>query len=1323
MIEDKFWTEVTESQFAHEKDGLATLRQVCAPGRVLRAWTNFEFLDEQGRIYEVDALLLTCFGLVLVELKHYNGTVLVDELSWTRHPFEENSVTMKNPLSLANHKCKVLSSRLGLAIGQFSEAVVYLSHPKVRLEFTPASRRQAICDTSNLASFVNHPIGRQSKEMMPRESQERILAGLERLGIVKARKREILVGPHKLVKLLGDGPNFQDHLAVHTSLSKVYARLRTYVGKTPAERERARVTAEREYRLLRDINHDHILKPELLVESELGPTLVFPYFEKAIRLDVAMANKKVQENCGFSERLYIWNCVGEALRYAHQRHLYHRALSPQNVMVEYRENEQWFVRVFNWQTASALEKTSGTVHVTDWLEERFTSYVAPEMISTPNEPDASTDMFSLGCLGYFLFTHQDPAANQTELQSCLMGSSGLNIYSVIDQAPQPLAQLISDLTHPDSQRRPQSAQEFLRRLAEVEQAWRRQETDDDAIKDPTLAHPGDLVAPGCVLQRKLGQGSSSIAFLVKNQQEEELVLKVSRGPGEERLMQEAEILQVLHDKSSGPTCKKIVELRGLVQWSERKGLLLTSAGSETLSERLANKGPVGLELLKRFGDDLLEMVEFLEKKGMAHRDIKPSNLGVRPMGKNAQLHLTLFDFSLAREDRRKVEAGTPGYRDPFLSTTRPWDEAAERFAAAVTLYEMCTTRLPQWGDGRVSPNLIEGIEVRLESGDFEPDLHDEFEDFFRIAFRRDHRERFENATSMRAAWNQIFDDAQLEVTPATVSLNATEITPETSLKGLAKKHSQLKQIFDRLELKTAGQLLGMKKSTLLRLGNVGAATRAQLGDFYDLVKGSLPGEFRPVAVIPAQALESILKGLVPKQHGFLLEYLQGSQQREWPLASELAPATPASKRQEYNRAATAQRQVWAKNPDLASLADELAGALEDLGGAATVEELCETLLGLRGSLSNEPQQRYRTARGVLRALIEVEGMQSLARFDLYQTPTADLVCHRLELVDQLGQAAQQADLLVSERPLPSPQKCLTVLAPLANWDYAPLGRLPKLVTALAEKARLSSRDEFYPVGMEPLLSLQLCSNALLGREWSLVELQEFVYSRYPESAPLPGWGEISRLLQSELNLPFGWDEKEQKFRSTTANPTSATRTSHSPSESAPVNELEQRLQQALRAGEPQVLKVRRSEIARAEEWLLKTFGLPTVSLEQKLIAGMIEIARAENIEARDLWQADQLGPQSPEDWAGLCDIAREAAQKVVANLAPQAVLKRFSLWGRYGLFPLLSQAIEEASRSRQPRTLWMLAPNDEGLPKVDDRPLPIPPATKPIHWSASSWLR
>jgi len=69
------WTAVTESSFPWEQDALEFLRQHLPNHEPWRAWSNFEFIDDQGRVNEVDLLVLTPRGLILVEIKSRPGIV------------------------------------------------------------------------------------------------------------------------------------------------------------------------------------------------------------------------------------------------------------------------------------------------------------------------------------------------------------------------------------------------------------------------------------------------------------------------------------------------------------------------------------------------------------------------------------------------------------------------------------------------------------------------------------------------------------------------------------------------------------------------------------------------------------------------------------------------------------------------------------------------------------------------------------------------------------------------------------------------------------------------------------------------------------------------------------------------------------------------------------------------------------------------------------------------------------------------------------------------------------------------------------------------
>ena len=105
------WTAISQSAFAWEREALDFARVHLPDYEPWRAWSNFEFVDDEGRVNEVDLLILTAAGLVLVEIKSRPGTVRGDAQTWTwttdGRPYYQD-----NPLPLANRKAKRLASVL-----------------------------------------------------------------------------------------------------------------------------------------------------------------------------------------------------------------------------------------------------------------------------------------------------------------------------------------------------------------------------------------------------------------------------------------------------------------------------------------------------------------------------------------------------------------------------------------------------------------------------------------------------------------------------------------------------------------------------------------------------------------------------------------------------------------------------------------------------------------------------------------------------------------------------------------------------------------------------------------------------------------------------------------------------------------------------------------------------------------------------------------------------------------------------------------------------------------------------------------------------------
>ncbi len=149
--------------------------------------------------------------------------------------------------------------------------------------------------------------------------------------------------------------------------------------------------------------------------------------------------------------------------------------------------------------------------------------------------------------------------------------------------------------------------------------------------DPREAQKGDTLQGGLRVERRLGSGGTALVLHVRREGRD-FALKVPHDAGcGERLLSEAKTLRELRHEH-------IVALRDVVTLGGLPCLLLEFAGDRSLGDVLREQGTLPLELARRYGDDLLSAVQYLEEAGVTHRDIKPTNVGFTSLSKK-QSHL------------------------------------------------------------------------------------------------------------------------------------------------------------------------------------------------------------------------------------------------------------------------------------------------------------------------------------------------------------------------------------------------------------------------------------------------------------------------------------------------------------------------------------------------------------------------------------------------------------------------------------------------------------------------------------------------------------
>ena len=787
-MDDARWVQCTPSEYAWERSALAYLKSVIPNREPYRAWANAEFVGADGSVNEIDLLLITQAGIVLVEVKSWSGVLTGDAGTWQ----QEHRAPVDNPVIGANRKARKLKSLLAAQQSlrnrrvPWVDGIVFLSEPTLDVQLTPEGRANVygLKGQGALPSVTDYLARTGSVDASLARAIRR---AIEQAGI-RESQRARTVGSFRLqLPAIQEGPGWQDFAARHERFPEDPARrIRVYLAgraESSAERQLLVRAAEREYRSLRGIEYPGIAVPTDFVEHDLGPALIFPYDENLVRLDRFLRQRG--RDLAVNERLDLLRSIAETVAYAHRRKLAHRALNPQCVWVR-PDDTRLTVQVTDWQAASRGDgSTSGGSAATstrgyaELAELGATAYFAPEW-QLGGKDGVALDVFGMGAIAYHVIAGKPPAAGYAELCNYLQGHKFLSVLGQADAVPDAIDHLVRRATAADPASRTPDMAEFLLDLDRArEQVLATDE--QQVVIDPLEAETGDELEGGYTVVQRLGRGATALALLAEHHGRD-VVLKVSREPSKDaRLEAEAGALAAL-GRHAG-----VVELLsdGVIEVGPRRALLLSYAGTRSLAQEIQQRGRLQPEWLQDWGDDLLEIMDFLQRHGVSHRDIKPDNLGIAERGgKGKKRHLVLFDFSLAAEPLDATDVGTLPYLDPFLGhgERRAWDPAAERYAAAVTLYEMATGRRPEYGGRGAHPGYTDA-DVTIDPELFDRSYAAGLADFFRAALHRDVKQRFGTAEEMRRAWDAVFaNPATVTVEPTTVRV--TRDTPDRGSRPL-----------------------------------------------------------------------------------------------------------------------------------------------------------------------------------------------------------------------------------------------------------------------------------------------------------------------------------------------------------------------------------------------------------------------------------------------------------------------------------------------------------------------------------------------------------
>ncbi|WP_435588960.1 BREX system serine/threonine kinase PglW [Micromonospora chalcea] len=1359
------WSQINASSYTWEQDGLRELASYLPDTDPFHVWANVEFVGADGSINEVDALVLTPSGLHVLELKHWQGEIRGDGTQWVRRAPNSRLIPEDNPYILANRKAKRLASLIRHYAKQqgrqnetpYVGAAVFLHARAMRAELDAIGSQHVYgldghpeANLASLKTFLLSP---------PRNPAHLVDAARARqiVELVRGAKIRPSVADRKVGQLLlhpkpfAEGLGWQDFLAGHTLDTSLVRRVRFYLTSRAAEHEvpAIRKAAEREFRLLQGIHHPGVARAHDLVEHAWGPAVVFDHQQDWVRLDQWLLRRG--DSLTLAQRLQLVQDLAEIIDYAHSRRLAHRALSPRAVYVGDADGPRPTLVVTDWQTGGRLAGTSQLTRLGPssdpaslelFFDDEVRRYQAPEADRAAGMPGHRLDVFSLGALAYRIFAGAAPAAGAEELANAVR-DSGLHLDAVVDGMPSELVKLVYDATRGDPGQRLPSVSRFR---GDLEKVWDELTAPDpEPVTDPLSAHRGDLLDGGLEVRDRLGSGATAVALLVRRAGESrDLVLKVARDEQhEERLTAEAQTLAKLHHHQVAALVEGPVRVGG------RTALLMESAGQQTLAEELRG-GRLALDLLERYGRDLLDIVNYLDGQAVWHRDLKPANLAARPRPKDKQPHLCVFDFSLSSTPADQLGAGTVGYLDPFLGPPRRlrYDAAAERFAAAVVLYEMATGTLPRWGDN-ANPAVVSD-EVTLDPAAFDPAVADRLVEFFRRALAREASARFDTVDEMTDAWRAIFQQipqpAVTPVGPLPALVGLTRESPLAATELTARARSAL----ERLGMHTVGELVDAEPSALTRAKGVPDATRKEVLAQRRALRAVLPGgeesaetDDRPVA----QGVEALCASLLPaktSRNYRVLAVLLGQTPTDdgsflrWPAQSEAARATGRSQPQ-ISKLLAGQAKLWLADPALEAVRNEIVALLDARGAVMSAEELAQALIAARGSYTAEPK-RLPQAVGLVRAAVEAElSTGGDARVDTYRfrssgivlvgrepdDPASDVTAADfLEHVVELGGRAAE---LAGADPLPTRQRAVDELRRLPVPAGLPAVTDQRLLQLAAvgsnDRVDVNAQGQLYPVGMAAERALRLSVGTLIGQRLGPRQIRDRVLSRFPRAERVPDRPALTDLL-AEARVPLTWHPHEQVYGPptiSTAMTGTRTATTHTPLLGlTAADEAGARLAVAIERRSFLAVLAPWRRLGPARRALLARLPLTEVDVT----AILLDRLRALGFPWEAIVAADNGNPQDA-DFRSLVDLVRHqvvpAVVEALAAVDGPVLLTEAAPLARYGQLGLL-QELADPTRPRAAARL-LLVPARRPEPAVlDGVQLPLTSPTGQSLWLAGDWI-
>ncbi|QDV44846.1 Serine/threonine-protein kinase PknB [Stieleria neptunia] len=244
---------------------------------------------------------------------------------------------------------------------------------------------------------------------------------------------------YELIAELGSGGMGVVYRAKHGQLGRDTA-LKVLRGDRDNLEDRLRF--DREAKLAASLSNPHTVTIYDYGRGDEGEAYCVMEFLKGITLYDVVARSGFQS---IGRALFILRQVCDSLGEAHKLGLVHRDIKPQNIMLSLDASVGDWAVVFDFGLAKPLQPDADSYQTAETIWAGTPMYMAPERYREPNNIDPRSDIYSVGCIAYFLLSGRPPfiECDPESLFALVLTEQPISIGVHRDQdVPEPIIALV-----------------------------------------------------------------------------------------------------------------------------------------------------------------------------------------------------------------------------------------------------------------------------------------------------------------------------------------------------------------------------------------------------------------------------------------------------------------------------------------------------------------------------------------------------------------------------------------------------------------------------------------------------------------------------------------------------------------------------------------------------------------------------------------------------------------------------------------------------------------------------------------------------------------